>query len=95
MVYWAFNIIYNIYDIKKEINFAAIKNMWNHLFLPFAEYIPEDVLLDIKDKLDDTLSYIYKKYNVEQHTKVACETLKKRWRDICGKTNFYLPSGWR
>jgi len=58
----------------------------------FAEYIPEDVLLDIKNKLDDTLSYIYKKYNVEQHTKVACETLKKRWRDICGKTSFYLPN---
>ncbi|XP_018371406.1 PREDICTED: histone-lysine N-methyltransferase SETDB1 isoform X1 [Trachymyrmex cornetzi] len=47
------------------------------------EYIPEDVLLDIKDKLNDTLSHIYKKYNVEQHAKVACETLKQRWRDIC------------
>ncbi|XP_071636747.1 histone-lysine N-methyltransferase eggless isoform X1 [Temnothorax longispinosus] len=47
------------------------------------EYIPDDVLLDIKDKLDDTLSYIYKKYNVEQHAKVACESLKKRWQDIC------------
>ncbi|XP_012530724.1 histone-lysine N-methyltransferase eggless isoform X2 [Monomorium pharaonis] len=47
------------------------------------EYIPEDVLLDIKDKLDGTMSYIYKKYNVEQHAKVACENLKKRWRNIC------------
>ncbi|XP_018338470.1 PREDICTED: histone-lysine N-methyltransferase SETDB1 isoform X2 [Trachymyrmex septentrionalis] len=47
------------------------------------EYIPEDVLLDIKDKLNDTLSHIYKKYNVEQHAKVACETLKQRWQDIC------------
>lgn len=47
------------------------------------EYIPEDILLDIKSKLDDTLSCIYKKYNMEQHVKVACETLKRRWRDIC------------
>ncbi|XP_039301848.1 histone-lysine N-methyltransferase eggless isoform X2 [Solenopsis invicta] len=47
------------------------------------EYIPEDVLSDIQDKLDDTLSYIYKKYNVEQHAKVACESLKKRWQNIC------------
>ncbi|KAL6259594.1 hypothetical protein P5V15_009511 [Pogonomyrmex californicus] len=47
------------------------------------EYIPEDVILDIKDKLDDTLSYLFKKYNVHQHTKVACETLSKRWRNIC------------
>jgi len=42
----------------------------------------EDVLLDIKDKLDKTLLYIYKKYNVEQHTKVACEILKKRWQNF-------------
>ncbi|KYM98922.1 PREDICTED: histone-lysine N-methyltransferase SETDB1 [Cyphomyrmex costatus] len=47
------------------------------------EYIPDDVFLDIQDKLNDTLSHIYKKYNVEQHTKVACETLKKRWQNIC------------
>ena len=60
------------------------------MFLPFfAEYIPEDVLLDIKDKLNDTLSHIYKKYNVEQHAKVACETLKQRWQDICGKTKSF------
>lgn len=58
------------------------------VFMIFAEYLPEDVLLDIRDKLDDTLSYIYKKYNVEQQTKVACESLKKRWQNICGKTNF-------
>jgi len=60
--------------------------------LVFVEYIPEEVLLDIKDRLDDTLSYIYKKYNVEQHTKVACETLKKKWQDIRGKINFLLQS---
>lgn len=55
----------------------------------FAEYLPEDVLLDIRDKLDDTLSYICKKYNVEQHAKVACESLKKRWQNIRGKTSNY------
>ncbi|XP_011866930.1 PREDICTED: histone-lysine N-methyltransferase SETDB1 [Vollenhovia emeryi] len=46
------------------------------------EYIPEDVLLDISNKLEDTLSHVYKKYNVEQQTKIACESLKKRWRDV-------------
>jgi len=77
---------------KKKLTLQLSKICEIIYFCHFAEYIPEDVLLDIKDKLDDTLSYIYKKYNVEQHTKVACETLKKRWRDICGKTSFYLPS---
>lgn len=62
------------------------------IFTVFVEYIPEEVFLDIKNKLDDTLSYIYKKYNVEQQTQVACETLKKKWQDVRGKMNFLLRS---
>lgn len=56
----------------------------------FAGYIPEDVVLDIKNKLDDTLSNIYKKYNVEQQTRVACDILKNKWQKIHGKLLFYL-----
>ncbi|EZA49535.1 hypothetical protein DMN91_006300 [Ooceraea biroi] len=46
------------------------------------EYLPEDVLLDIKDKLDDTLLYISKKYHLKRHTNVACNALKEKWQKI-------------
>ncbi|XP_012219332.1 histone-lysine N-methyltransferase eggless [Linepithema humile] len=46
------------------------------------EYIPEDVLLDIKDKFDDMLLHICKKYNLEQHTKKVCDSLEKKWQNI-------------
>lgn len=64
--------------------------MFFFYFSSFAEYIPEDVLLDIKDKLDDTLSHIFKKYNIEQHTKIMCKSIEKKWQDIHGKIFFYL-----
>jgi len=53
-----------------------------NVFLP--EYISEDVFLDIKDKLEDTLSHICEKYNVKQHTKVACDSLNMKWQNIQG-----------
>ncbi|XP_070168553.1 histone-lysine N-methyltransferase eggless isoform X1 [Polyergus mexicanus] len=46
------------------------------------EYIPEDVLLDIKDRLDDTLLHIFKKYNIEQQTKTMYNYMQKKWQDI-------------
>jgi len=43
------------------------------------------VCLDIKNKLDDTLLYISKKYNLKQHTEMAYGILKKKWQKIHGK----------
>ncbi|KAL0130171.1 hypothetical protein PUN28_002046 [Cardiocondyla obscurior] len=68
--------------IKVELSDSDDSDEEKKKELDSNEYIPEDVLLDIKDKLDDTLSYIYKKYDVEQHVKVACESLEKRWNKI-------------
>jgi len=59
--------------------------MKNILIYIFVEYIPEDVCLDIKNKLDDTLLYISKKYNLKQHTEMAYDILKKKWQKIHGK----------
>lgn len=55
------------------------------LLYVFIGYISDDVLLDIKDKLDDTLLYISKKYNLKQHTKMVCNALKEKWQKIHGK----------
>ncbi|XP_011144404.1 histone-lysine N-methyltransferase eggless isoform X2 [Harpegnathos saltator] len=46
------------------------------------QYIPEDVLLDIKNKLDDTLMYISKKYDLKHQTEIACKSLKEKWNSI-------------
>ncbi|XP_032664339.1 histone-lysine N-methyltransferase SETDB1 [Odontomachus brunneus] len=46
------------------------------------QYLPEDMILDIQDKLDDTLKYVSKKYNLKHHTDVACKTLREKWRII-------------
>jgi len=51
----------------------------------FIEYIPEDVVLDIKNKLDDTLLCISKKYNLKQHIQMAYNILKEKWQKIDGK----------
>ncbi|XP_014476372.1 PREDICTED: histone-lysine N-methyltransferase SETDB1 isoform X2 [Dinoponera quadriceps] len=46
------------------------------------QYVPEDIFVDIKDKLDDTLMYISKKYNIKHQIEVACTDLKKKWKTI-------------
>lgn len=46
------------------------------------EYIPEDVLLDIRNKLDYTLLNMSKKYNIEHQTEIAYTCLKQKWQDI-------------
>jgi hypothetical protein len=76
------------------VKYENMKNMI--LIYIFAEYIPEDVFLNIKNKLDDTLLYISKKYNLKQHTEMAYNILKEKWQKIHGrisnkkKINCYL-----
>lgn len=43
------------------------------------------MILDIQDKLNDTLKYVSKKYNLKHHTELACKILREKWRIINGK----------
>ncbi|XP_046617566.1 histone-lysine N-methyltransferase eggless isoform X1 [Neodiprion virginianus] len=46
------------------------------------DYIPEDVLLDMEEKMDSALSTIFKKYDIDYQIEQANIVLKQQWNKI-------------
>lgn len=45
-------------------------------------YLPEDVLLDLEEKLDSTLNSIFKEYDIDYQIREAQNVLKEQWDEI-------------